>query len=110
EAVVTLRAPFVGMRKAMVGLPPGAFLQATEAGEEALAARVCAPMAGARQIADLFCGIGLFALRLAEFATVSAFDLGEGGVSAWAKAARAAPLRPLAVAQRDLFRQPLSRA
>jgi 23S rRNA (uracil1939-C5)-methyltransferase len=108
EAILTKRAPLVAMGKAAVALPPGAFLQATEAGEEALAARVCAQMAGAKQIADLFCGIGTFALRLAEFTAVSAVDLDEGALSALAKAAGTAPLRPVKVARRDLFRQPLS--
>jgi 23S rRNA (uracil1939-C5)-methyltransferase len=107
EAILTRRTPFVAMGTATVALPPGGFLQATEAGEEALAVRVCAQMAGAKHIADLFSGIGTFALRLAEFATISAFDLDETALSALDKAARAAPLRPVKVARRDLFRQPL---
>ncbi len=108
EIIVTERTPLIGMDKAVVALPPGAFLQATEAGEEALATRVCAQMAGAMRIADLFAGIGTFALRLAEFATVSAFDHDEGALSALAKAAYTAQLKPVKVARRDLFRQPLS--
>ena len=95
------------MGKAMVAPPPGAFLQATEAGEEALAARVCAHVAGARCIADLFSGVGTFALRMAEFAKVEAFDLEEASLQALAKAARAAGLREVAVSPRDLFRRPL---
>jgi 23S rRNA (uracil1939-C5)-methyltransferase len=43
--VVSRRMPLLAMGKAMVAPPPGAFLQATEAGEEALAARVCAHVA-----------------------------------------------------------------
>ena len=97
----------LAMGKAMVAPPPGAFLQATEAGEEALAARVCAHVAGARYIADLFSGVGTFALRMAAFATVDAFDLEEAALSALAKAARVKGLRPVSVAPRDLFRRPL---
>ena len=108
EAILNQGTPLIGMGKALVALPPGAFLQATEAGEKALATRVCAKMAGAKRIVDLFAGIGTFALRLAEFATVSAFDLDEGALSALAKAAYAARLKPVKVARRDLFRQPLS--
>ncbi len=108
EAILTLRTPLIGMGKAMVALPPGAFLQATEAGEETLASRVCTHMAGAKRVADLFSGVGTFALRLAEVAAVSAFDFDECALSALAKAARAAPLRPIQAARRDLFRQPLS--
>jgi 23S rRNA (uracil1939-C5)-methyltransferase len=108
ETILTQRTPLVGMGKAMVALPPGAFLQTTEAGEEALATRVCAQMAGTKRIADLFAGIGTFALRLAEFATVSAFDLDGGALVALAKAAHAAQLKPVKVARRNLFLKPLS--
>ena len=105
--VISRRTPMLAMGKAMVVPPPGAFLQATEAGEEALAARVCAHVAGARYIADLFSGVGTFALRVTAFATVDAFDLEEAALSALAKAARVKGLRPVSVARRDLFRRPL---
>ncbi|HMF07046.1 MAG TPA: class I SAM-dependent RNA methyltransferase [Methylocella sp.] len=108
DIIVTKHTPLVGVGKAMVALPPGAFLQATEAGEEALATRVCAELAGARRIADLFSGIGTFALRLAEFAAVTAFDLDKGALSALAKAAHTAQFKPVKAARRDLFRKPLS--
>jgi 23S rRNA (uracil1939-C5)-methyltransferase len=45
---------------------------------------------------------------MAEFAAVSAFDLDERALSALAKAACPAPLRPVALARRDLFRHPLT--
>jgi 23S rRNA (uracil1939-C5)-methyltransferase len=107
EIVLMRREPALAMGKAMVAPPPGVFLQATVAGEEALAARVCAHVAGAKQIADLFSGVGTFALRMAEFATVDAFDLEEAALSALAKAARVKGLRQVAVSPRDLFRRPL---
>jgi 23S rRNA (uracil1939-C5)-methyltransferase len=105
--VISRRTPMLAMGKAMVAPPPGVFLQATESGEEALAARVCAHVAGARRIADLFSGVGTFALRIAEFATVDAFDHEEAALSALAKAARVKGLRQVAVSPRDLFRRPL---
>lgn len=108
EVLLTQRPPFIAVGKALVGLPPGAFLQATAAGEEALAGRVSALAAGARRIADLFSGIGTFALRLAEFASVSAFDLDGEALAALAKAAGAAALREIVTVRRDLFRQPLT--
>ncbi len=105
--VISRRTPMLAMGKAMVAPPPGVFLQATEAGEEALAAKVCAHVAGARRIADLFSGVGTFALRMAEFATIDAFDLEEAALQALAKAARVKGLRQVAVSPRDLFRRPL---
>ncbi|VFU08058.1 class I SAM-dependent RNA methyltransferase [Methylocella tundrae] len=108
-AIVTVqRPPVVLMGKAMVAVPPGAFLQATEAGEAALAEEVCAALTGASRIADLFAGVGTFSLRLAAFAPVHAIDADEPALDALAKAARSAALRPVTIETRNLFRRPLS--
>jgi 23S rRNA (uracil1939-C5)-methyltransferase len=108
-SIVTFqRAPMLAMGRAMVAPPPGAFLQATEAGENLLAAKVCAALEGAGHIADLFAGVGTFSLRLAEFASIEAFDLEEAALGALAKAARIEGLRSVRVEPRDLFRRPLS--
>ncbi len=63
--------------RAFVPLPPGAFLQATAEGEATLARLVTAHIGAGKKIkrvADLFSGIGTFALRLAETARVTAID------------------------------------
>jgi 23S rRNA (uracil1939-C5)-methyltransferase len=65
ELVLMRTPPVITMGKAQVALPPGSFLQATGAGEETLAALVLKLCKGSKTIADLFCGIGPFALRLA---------------------------------------------
>ncbi len=65
-------------------------------------------MAGARRVADLCCGMGPFALRLAETAAVSAFDSSEPAILALKKAAAGTQgLKPVSSTQRDLFRRPL---
>jgi len=93
---------------AQVALPPGSFLQATVAGEEALAKLVSEHCKGAKRIADLFCGVGPIALRLATEARVSAFDGDAGSVAALQKAADTTPrLKPVKAETRDLFRRPL---
>ncbi|WGJ13927.1 class I SAM-dependent RNA methyltransferase [Methylocapsa sp. D3K7] len=107
EVVVSNRTPILTMGKAIVAPPPGAFLQATESGEDILAAKVCAHINGAKLVADLFSGIGTFALRLAEFAKVDAFDLEESALQALAKAACVKGLHQVAVTPRDLFTRPL---
>ena len=110
-AVVTLqRPPLVAMGRAMVAIPPGAFLQATAAGEAALAAEVCAQLEGASRIADLFAGVGTFTLRVAEFAPVHAVDSDAAALAALTRAAGGAGLRPVSIDARDLFRRPLSPA
>jgi 23S rRNA (uracil1939-C5)-methyltransferase len=106
--VVESRKPRLRIGAALVDPPPGTFLQATDAGEEALASRVCAALDGAKRIADLFSGLGTFALRLAETAEVKAYDTEGPALAALDRAARATPgLRPIAIETRDLFRRPL---
>ena len=78
-------------------LPPGAFLQATAAGEAALASLVLEHCAEARTVADLFAGVGPFALRLAERVRVTAADDDAGAVAALRNAAAGARgLKPIA--------------
>ena len=108
ELIAQLRAPTVRVGKATVHLPPAAFLQATAEGEAVLARLVIAACAGAANIADLFAGIGPFALRLAETAQVFAADDDEVALAALKRAATTAPgLKPVATETRDLFRRPL---
>lgn len=108
ELVLQRASPEVAIGKVKVVLPPGSFLQATAKGEETLAALVREHCGRARHIADLFCGVGPFALRLAEKARVTAFDSDAGAVAALQKAAQLTPgLKPLKAEARDLFRRPL---
>jgi 23S rRNA (uracil1939-C5)-methyltransferase len=108
EMVLMRAPPIVSIGAAQVTLPPGSFLQATVAGEEALAALVSERCERAKHIADLFCGVGPFALRLAAKARISAFDSDAGAVAALQKAATSTPgLKPVKAETRDLFRRPL---
>jgi 23S rRNA (uracil1939-C5)-methyltransferase len=108
EIVAQLAEPALRIGAARVALPPGAFLQATVAGENALAAIVGEAAKGASKIVDLFCGVGTFALRLATSARVLAVDSDEAAVNALARAAKAPGLKPIETANRDLFRRPLA--
>ncbi|MCC8940061.1 class I SAM-dependent RNA methyltransferase [Bradyrhizobium sp. Arg68] len=108
ELVLLRGAPDVQIGKAKVVLPPGSFLQATVKGEETLAALVREYGGRAKRIADLFCGVGPFALRLAEKAQVTAFDSDAGAITALQKASQTTPgLKPVKAEARDLFRRPL---
>jgi 23S rRNA (uracil1939-C5)-methyltransferase len=109
EMVTQRAAPVVKIGRAMLTLPPGAFLQATQSGEDTLARLVSGHAEKSKVIADLFCGVGPFALRLAESAKVTAMDSDEGAIEALSRAAAAASgLKPVAVQKRDLFRRPLT--
>jgi len=107
ELVAQRAAPNVRMGRATVALPPGAFLQATVLGEETLARLVLEHVGDAKAVADLFAGVGPFALRLAERARVVAADSDEGAIDALRRAAAATSgLKPIAAERRDLFRRP----
>jgi 23S rRNA (uracil1939-C5)-methyltransferase len=108
ELVLMRTPPTIAIGTAKVTLPPGSFLQATVAGEETLVALVSDHCQRAKHIADLFCGVGPFALRLATKSRVSAFDSDVGAVTALQKAATStAGLKPVKAETRDLFRRPL---
>src|SRR5262249_47029297 len=89
--------PTINFGRATVTLPPGAFLQATAEGEAALARLVDEAISRkAKLIADLFCGVGPFALRLAERARIVAADSDGGAVDALKKAqGTASGLKPI---------------
>jgi 23S rRNA (uracil1939-C5)-methyltransferase len=108
EMVAQLREPFIRIGKAIVVPPPGAFLQPTVAGEETLSRLVLESVGNAKRVADLFCGLGTFALRLAENAHVLAIDSDEDAIAALKKAKGAPGLRPVDTLTRDLFRSPLT--
>jgi 23S rRNA (uracil1939-C5)-methyltransferase len=108
ELVLLRNAPVIAIGAARVTLPPGSFLQATTAGEETLARLVAEHCGRAKIIADLFCGVGPFTLRLATSTRVSAFDSEANAIAALQKAAAATPgLKPVKAEARDLFRRPL---
>ena len=90
-----------------VPLLPGAFLQATADGEAALVAAVTQVVQGAATVADLFAGLGTFALS--QTGRVYAAEGARDAVLALKSAANAAQ-RTILVDHRDLFRRPLTAA
>ena len=106
--LVTQRAqPLLTVGRAQVPLPPGSFLQATAEGEATLARLVIEHVGKAKRVADLFAGIGTFALRLAEKARVTAADSEASAIKALQRAAaNASGLKQIEAIPRDLFRRP----
>jgi len=108
ELVLMRTPPVVAIGTAQVALPPGSFLQATVEGEDRLAALVSGHCKRGKYIADLFCGVGPFALRLAAKSRIAAFDSDAGAITALQKAATSTSgLKPVKAEARDLFRRPL---
>jgi len=109
EPLVAPRTPRLRMGEAVVEPSPGCFVQPTAAGEEALAALVLEAAQGGRRFADLFCGIGTFALRLASLGEVLAVEGEEPMLAALTTAAQTSGrLHGVQTLRRDLLRTPLS--
>ena len=102
-------AATVSFGGAAVGFPPFAFLQATPDGEAALVAAVRAAMPETGPVADLFCGLGTFALALGDARPVYAAEAARDVILRLKMAAGRAQRR-LAADHRDLFRRPLTPA
>ena len=106
ETVAMARMPMLTLGGVPVALPPAPFLQATREGEAALISAAAMAVGPAKRIADLFCGLGTFALPLSQRAKLLAVDAAGPAVAALLAAARQAQ-RPVETAHRDLFRRPL---
>lgn len=89
-----------------VAFPPGGFLQATDHGEATLVAACRDWLTGAVRVADLFAGLGTFALSLSEAAHVLAAEADASAIAALRNVANRQQQR-IECAHRDLFRNPL---
>lgn len=109
EPLVVRRSPQVSFGGVSVAVPPGVFLQASKAGEEALTAAITSELGGAaHHVAELFCGVGSFTFPLSRVGRVDAFEADEAALVALGAAVRMNGLAGRITAQRrDLFRQPL---
>jgi 23S rRNA (uracil1939-C5)-methyltransferase len=99
---------------ATVPLPPGAFLQATADGEAVLLDAVRNAIGDADTVADLFAGLGTFALSLGvgpsgESRRIYAAEADRAAIESLKAGANAARLHAI-TEHRDLFRRPLETA
>jgi 23S rRNA (uracil1939-C5)-methyltransferase len=90
-----------------VALPPGAFMQPSKMGEDALLAAVLSPLraADAQNMADLFAGCGTFTGPMLALGSVTAVESDGPAAQALSDAARG--VRALRVEKRNLFTDPL---
>jgi 23S rRNA (uracil1939-C5)-methyltransferase len=114
EPVAVLQPPVITFAGIAVEPPPGAFLQASRAGEAAIIAAVIAglpKLAAKARLVELFSGIGTLSFALAQHARVQGFEGAADAVAAQDKAIRAANLAGrMSVLPRDLARRPLQPA
>ncbi len=106
--LIERRRPRLQIGPALVTPPAGAFLQATELGESVLAGLVTSAIKREAPVADLFAGIGTFALRIATRASVHAYEMDQAALAAGESGAHTTQgLRDMRFVHRDLFRNPL---
>jgi len=114
ETACLLRPPVLTLSGVSLAPPPGAFLQATRTGEEAIVAAVLDALpdrlpARARA-AELYAGCGTLSFALAERVRVTAWEGNPAAVEALRSAANRSGLAGrIEARQRDLLRQPLQR-
>ncbi|MEP6566047.1 MAG: class I SAM-dependent RNA methyltransferase [Mesorhizobium sp.] len=109
EIVVEPKKPVVTFGGIAVAVPPGAFLQATQAAEQAMADIVGQHLSRAKKVTDLFAGCGSFALRLAARSEVHAVEGDAAALAALDRGFRfASGLKRVTAERRDLFRRPLT--
>jgi len=104
--VVERRPARVTFSGVAVALPPGGFLQASDAAEALLVREVVAGVGARRPVLDLYAGLGTFTFALAQAGPVHAVEGAAAAVVALSAAARATPA--VSVARRDLDRDPLA--
>ena len=93
-----------------IPLPPGAFLQASEAGQAALTEAALQATAGAGSVVDLFCGVGTYSFPLSLRSKTHAVE-GEGAmIQAIREGVSRHKIANLSYEQRDLFKRPLTSA
>jgi 23S rRNA (uracil1939-C5)-methyltransferase len=109
EPAVVRRNPQLSIGKHQIPILPGRFIQASEAAEERLSRVTVEALNRAGHVADLFCGLGAFALRIAPAARVHAVDFDAQAINDLGAAVKRLDLEGRVVAERrDLFRRPLA--
>lgn len=107
--VIERQAPVLHFAGKAVTPPPGAFLQAVPEAEHAMIDLVTAALGKAKQVGDLFCGLGTLTLPIAQKARVMALDDDRTAIAALNDALRKNQgLKPATTRARDLFQDPLS--
>ena len=108
ESVIEKEKPLVTFGRAHVALPPANFIQAVAAVETEMARLVCDHLRPSKRVADLFCGGGTFALRLAERSSVHAVEWKDDMLKALQAASGPAKLKEITVERRNLHDLPLT--
>lgn len=109
EIIIEPKKPVIMVNDIAVQVPPGAFLQAVDSAENAMAELVGLHVKKAKRVADLFSGVGTFALRLAKNSEVHAVENNAPALASLDRGYRfGTGLKKVTVEKRDLFIRPLT--
>ncbi|MGB7286733.1 MAG: class I SAM-dependent RNA methyltransferase [Salaquimonas sp.] len=110
EVAFESKRPILKVGTTSVCPPPDAFVQANSEAETDMAQLVGDHLSKCKRVADLFCGFGTFALRLAENSLVYAAESNEPALKALDRAWRetGGRLKTITQEKRDLFRRPMN--
>ena len=109
EVLIEHRKPALRIGTASVVPPPGSFIQANLEAEHRMAELTLEHLADCKVACDLYCGIGTFALRLAEKCKVSAFEESQSAIEALDRGWRntGGQLKEIKTEVRNLERRPV---
>ena len=109
EIIIEPKKPVIMVNDVAVQVPPGAFLQAVDSAENAMVDLATQHVRKAKRVADLFSGVGTFALRLARNSEVHAVENNAPALAALDRGYRfGAGLKKVTIEKRDLFIRPLT--
>ena len=110
EILVEIGKPEIQIADISVVPPPASFVQAVKAAEDVMSDLVAAHLSSCKAVADLYCGIGTFALRLARKSVVFAYEESVDAIEALDHAWRntGGKLKQIKTEARNLERRPVS--
>lgn len=104
DVVLQPKSPCLTIGGQCIEPAPGSFLQPSIQGEQALIDAVVRGVTGAKNIVDLFSGLGTFTFPLARAARVHAVDIDGPGIRAMTAVVGSLPLTSAA---RNLYKEPV---
>ena len=107
DMVVEKEKPVISFGSVTITPPCRGFLQAVRDAEQLMALQVLKHLRKCKNVVDLFCGSGTFALRLAHHTQVHAVEAEADPLDAIKSARSPDRLKPVTTEQRDLVNLPL---
>lgn len=110
ETLIKTAEPHIEIASTIVSPPPAAFVQALKLAEDDMSEIVANFLKDCKQVADLYCGIGTFALKLAENSAVYAVEESGEALNSLDQAWRqtGGKLKQIKTEKRNLERRPVT--